>query len=36
LEDGEIVEQGTHQQLLGNDGSYAEMYNNQLLEEENV
>jgi ATP-binding cassette subfamily B multidrug efflux pump len=34
LEDGEIVEQGTHQQLLANKGSYAEMYTNQLLEEE--
>lgn len=33
LEDGEIVEQGTHQQLLGRKGSYFELYEKQLLEE---
>jgi len=36
LEDGEIIEQGTHQQLLNNQKVYAEMYENQLLEEENT
>ena len=36
LEDGEIMEQGTHQQLLNNQKVYAEMYENQLLEEENT
>ncbi|RZK50564.1 MAG: ABC transporter ATP-binding protein [Pedobacter sp.] len=36
LEDGEIIEQGTHQQLLNNQKVYAEMYENQLLEEENA
>ncbi len=35
LDDGKIIEQGTHQQLLENGGAYAEMYDNQLLEEEN-
>ena len=29
LEDGEIVEQGTHQQLLGLNGFYAALYNRQ-------
>ncbi len=35
MEDGQIVEQGTHAQLLNEGGVYAEMYQNQLLEEEN-
>jgi len=35
LDDGEIIEQGTHNELLANNGAYAEMYDNQLLEEEN-
>ena len=35
LDAGSIIEQGTHQQLLANNGAYAEMYDNQLLEEEN-
>ena len=35
LEDGEVIEQGTHAELLGLGGTYAEMYQNQLLEEEN-
>jgi len=30
LEKGEITEQGTHEQLLGVNGKYAEMYRNQL------
>lgn len=34
LEDGMIIEQGTHQSLLKLGGIYAEMYDNQLLEEE--
>lgn len=35
LDDGRVIEQGTHQELLNNGGAYAEMYDNQLLEEEN-
>jgi ATP-binding cassette subfamily B multidrug efflux pump len=35
LDDGAITEQGTHQQLLKLNGAYAQMYNQQLLEEEN-
>jgi ATP-binding cassette subfamily B multidrug efflux pump len=35
LDDGMIVEQGTHQELIARAGIYAEMYDNQLLEEEN-
>jgi ATP-binding cassette subfamily B multidrug efflux pump len=35
LDDGKIIEQGTHTELLANNGAYAEMYDNQLLEEEN-
>ncbi|MCZ4222195.1 ABC transporter ATP-binding protein [Pedobacter rhodius] len=34
LDDGEIIEQGTHNELLSLNGSYTELYNNQLLEEE--
>ncbi len=34
MEAGRIVEQGTHNQLLNKGGVYAEMYQNQLLEEE--
>ena len=34
LEQGRIVEQGTHRQLIENRNSYFELYNKQLLEEE--
>jgi len=34
MEDGTIVESGTHDELLRLDGHYATMYNKQLLEEE--
>ncbi len=34
LEDGRIVERGTHEELLALNGSYTELYNKQLIEEE--
>ena len=34
LDDGAIVERGTHDQLVAHDGLYAELYKKQLLEEE--
>lgn len=34
LDEGEIIEQGTHLQLLERDGLYADMYRQQLLGEE--
>lgn len=34
LDNGHIVEQGTHTELLANNKVYAEIYRNQLLEEE--
>ncbi len=34
LHDGEIMERGTHQQLLRLNGYYTELYNKQLIEEE--
>ena len=33
LEDGKIVEQGTHRQLLDQNGYYTEMYNRQQEQE---
>ncbi|WP_432712457.1 ABC transporter ATP-binding protein [Pedobacter sp.] len=34
LDQGQILEQGSHQQLMDLNGAYKEMYQNQLLEEE--
>ena len=34
LDEGEIVERGTHDQLVARNGVYAELYRKQLLEEE--
>ena len=34
LDRGRIVEQGTHDQLIGRDGLYADLHRKQLLEEE--
>lgn len=34
LDHGKIIEQGTHNELLSLNGSYTELYNHQLLEEE--
>ena len=34
LDQGRIIEQGTHSQLLQEGGAYTEMYQNQLLEQE--
>jgi ATP-binding cassette, subfamily B, multidrug efflux pump len=36
LQEGSIAEQGTHRQLLEQDGIYAEMYYNQQKQEKNV
>jgi ATP-binding cassette subfamily B protein len=34
LEDGEIIEQGTHQELLQTSGLYADIYQRQLRPQE--
>ena len=34
LHDGQIVERGTHEELLALNGYYTELYNKQLIEEE--
>jgi ATP-binding cassette subfamily B protein len=34
LEDGTVVEQGTHEELLEQEGHYSVMYNKQLIEQE--
>ncbi|MDZ7773694.1 MAG: ABC transporter ATP-binding protein [Balneolaceae bacterium] len=34
MEEGQIVEKGTHEYLLGKNGRYSAMYNKQLIEEE--
>lgn len=35
LDSGKVIEQGTHQELLEINGTYLELYNQQLAEEEN-
>jgi ATP-binding cassette subfamily B protein len=33
LKDGDVVEQGTHEELLALNGAYAELYNSQFMDE---
>ena len=32
IDDGKIIEQGSHEDLLANNGMYAELYNKQFKE----
>jgi len=32
MKDGNIIEQGTHEELLGKDGFYSNLYNSQFVE----
>lgn len=36
LKDGHIIERGTHQELLDSNGFYAELFNSQFYEEEDI
>ena len=35
LDDGKIIQQGTHNQLVNKEGYYKDLYEQQLLEKEN-
>jgi len=36
LDDGEIIQQGSHNQLINQNGYYKELFEQQLLEKENL